>query len=70
MLLMGVLAIVSHQGSFSRVEERSAAVATPVIKNGIISKIEIESPGSGYDQNITFRLLDNGEEHGENSRHT
>ena len=48
--------------------ERSAAVATPVIKNGIISKIEIESPGSGYDQNITFRLLDNGEEHGENSR--
>ena len=48
--------------------ERSAAIATPVIKNGIISKIEIENAGSGYDQNITFRLLDNGEEHGENSR--
>ena len=40
----------------------------PVIKNGVISKIEILDSGSGYQENISLKVYDNGDEHASSSR--
>ena len=46
----------------------SGAKAVATIKNGVIDKIEVNSQGRDYDETVSIRILDNGEEHPTNSR--
>ena len=46
----------------------SDASATAIIKDGVITKIDVISPGFGYQEGIFCGFLDDGEEHPESSR--